>query len=197
MKECIIQNAYCTPQSCANCTRVFCAHEHPELRAFGSYGQYCSRDCQDAKNQQVFALGQERFNQSRIVLIVEEGYCYLVCNKHKREKNARGYGFKILQESAKAPGEKLVLDYCYYPGFSSEDHPVTYEMRSHLQVAIAINDEYDNSMWTIVGFRLLDDGTIDTYGVGGHIEVIDMRVTITDAIKGGGAEREKSNGSLR
>ncbi len=175
MKECIIQNAYCTPRPCAYCKRVFCAHEHPKLRAFGSYGQYCTEECRDTKNQQLFALGQTRFDQTRVVLIVEESYCYLVCNKRNREKGGEGYGFKILHESAKSLTDKLDLDYCHYPGFSIEDHPVTYEIRPRLQIVVYIYDEYSNSVWTMLGFRLLEDGAFDTYGVGGHIEVIDLR----------------------
>ena len=174
MKTCIINNSYCTPRPCANCQRVFCAHEHPQLRSFGYYGQFCTEECQDAKVQQVLARGKERFNASRIVLIVEPEFCYLVFNRHKRERGIRGYGFKILQESRMYASDRLDIDYCHYPGFAIVDHPVTYEINPDLAVAIAVYDEHDSSMWTIVGFRLLD-GEIDTFGVGGHIEVIDLR----------------------
>jgi len=174
---CPINNAYCKPRPCENCKRIFCAHQHPELRSFGYYGQYCSPECRDAKAEQMMVLGRTRWECSRIVLIVEQEYCYLVINRKNKEKP--GYGFKILHEEANSRGDGLNLDYCHYPGFSVEDHPVTYAMHPQLQVAIAVYDERDRSMWTIIGFRVLD-GEVDTYGVGGHIEVIDLRKEETD-----------------
>jgi hypothetical protein len=125
--------------------------------------------------QQVFEQGAKRFELSRVVLVMEEEYCYLVCNRHKREKDAKGYGFKILQQSAKEVGGKLALDYCHFPGFSIEDHPVTYEVRPHLQIMLYVYDEYNSSVWTMLGFRLLENGAVDTFGVGGSIVVIDER----------------------
>ncbi len=175
LDRCVINNPYCTPRPCATCRRVFCAHEREDRRAFGSYGQYCSPECRDAKCKQVWERGSARFEASRVVLVVEQEYCYLVCNRHKVGGEKPGYGFKILQESAETPEGKLELDYCHYPGFSVEDHPVTYMLHPCLSVGIAVYDERDHSMWTIVGFRLLPDGQIDTYGVGGQIEVIDLR----------------------
>lgn len=175
MKVCIINNAYCTPCPCANCYCIFCAHEHPELRAFGYYGQYCTKECREAKNKQIWELGKARFNHSQVVLVVERDYCYLVLNQHKQHTEAKGgYGFKVLHESAKSLTDTPALDYCHFPGLSVEDYPITYAMKPKLQVAISVTDEYVKSMWTIVGFRVLD-GEIDTYGVGGHIEVIDLR----------------------
>lgn len=170
---CPINNAYCTRQPCAYCKHVFCAHMRPERRAWGYYGQYCSPECRDAKHAEIFALGKTRFGASRVVLIVEEEYCYLVLNKRGERP---GYGFRILDECAKTEIDKLNLCYCHYPGFSTEDHPVTYAMYPRLAVAMTVEDESRHSMWTIVGFRVLD-GEIDTFGVGGHIEVIDRRQT--------------------
>jgi hypothetical protein len=171
--NCPINNAYCTPRACVHCGHIFCGHE-PECKPVGFSHQFCSGECRDAKYTEIYALGKERFQQSRMVLIVEQEWCYLVLNRHKASKEHRGYGFKILQESASLRDGKLGLDYCHYPGFSTDDHPVSYKLYPRLAVAIAVYDEYDSSMWTIVGFRMLD-GEIDTYGVGGHIEVIDRR----------------------
>lgn len=175
MRLCIIGNAYCIPCPCANCYRIFCAHEHPEKRAFGYYGQYCSKECQDAKCTQIWEIGKTRFQYSRVVLIVEFNHCYLVLNRHKDNKEAKGgYGFKILHESAESLTDKLALDYSHFPGLGVGNYPITFTMMPKLQVALSLTDEYDKSMWTIVGFRVLS-GEIDTYGVGGHIEVVDLR----------------------
>lgn len=178
MQPCPINNAYCTPAPCANCRRVFCAHEHEKMedrRAYGSYGQYCSEACRDAKLAAIWEIGKERFAVSRIVLVVEQDYCYLVLNKHKVGGEKPGYGFKILSIWLLSDGKTVKMEplYCHYPGFAIADHPVTFELFPQLEVALTVYDEYDRSMWTIVGFRVLD-GEI-AYGVGGSIDVIDLR----------------------
>jgi hypothetical protein len=160
---CIINNAYCTPKPCVNCGRVFCAHEHPERRAFGYYGQYCTVECHDAKQQTIFAIGENQFSLSRVVLVVEQEYCYLVLNKSHR------YGFRILQTNKQSG-----LDYSHYPGFGTKDCPCTYAMLPDLSIAICVYDESNSSCWTMVGFRFTEK-KIDTFGVGGHIEVVDLR----------------------
>jgi hypothetical protein len=153
---------------------------HPDKRAFGSYGQYCSPECRDTKNAALWTLGSARFGASGIVLIVESEYVYLVLDRMVKE-HSQGYNFKILQESCMyGDHTERHMDYCHYPGFGIEDHPVTYKIYPQMAVAIERYDVYAKSVWTMVGFSIAEDGTVNTFGVGGHIEVIDSRKEQSD-----------------
>ncbi|SRR5579885_466039 len=174
---CPLNHPHGEPRACAHCGRTFCAHEQAERRAYGSYHQYCSEACRDAKQTAIWQQGAAHFAESRIVLIVEEAFCYLVLNRHKVGGETPGYGFKILQQHRPRPDDtRLDLDYCHYPGFSTADHPVTYALEPELAVAVAVYDEHVGSMWTMVGFELRQDSSIVTFGVGGFIVVLDRRL---------------------
>jgi len=174
MSVCIIHHPLCEPSTCIACHQAFCGHDeskHPT----GYYHEYCSQECHDAKKEQLWALAEQRFKECCAVLIVEHSYCFLLPSTKGQ------YGFKILSGHAKSLEDSMAVDYQYFDKFSTEKRVLcAYRMTPKLEIAFTIYQEKYRSMWTICGFRLLD-GEIDTYGVGGNIDVIDLRKKVREA----------------
>lgn len=159
---CVINHPLCKPDCCNGCGREFCAHELPDTRAIGYYGEYCSETCRAAKRAQILELAQTHFKQARLVLVVEERYCYLVPNHAER------YGFKILSDEGSGPLYTYADRWC--PAL------LTYAMTKQLTISYCVTDEKWQSMWTIRGFRFVD-GSVDVFGVGEALVVIDQRAS--------------------
>jgi hypothetical protein len=167
-------------EECAGCGQVFDGRKVPEGYPIGYYGQYCSGQCRDQKEQRIKDLALLRSVPGQVVLFIDDNdrYCYLVTNNGPLDKEHRHYhyGFKLLTETREAEGLKLSLDYCFL------DRPIVSLVAQRLyplvRFALARIDSYANSMWAIVG-ATIEEGVVSSFGVGSVPIIIDLRTTPT------------------
>jgi hypothetical protein len=181
---------------CAGCGQVFDGRNVPEGHPIGYYGQYCSGQCRDRKEQAMKDLALQRSVSGQVVLIIDanDRYCYLVTNNGPMDREHRHYhyGFKLLTETREAEGSKLTLDYCFL------DRPIVSLVAQRLyplvRFALARIDSYASSMWAIVG-ATIEEGVASSFGVGSVPIIIDLRASPEDPQHTGEREDVRANAS--